>query len=57
MSKRNITWLIVVIAVGVLAWLTFGWIVGLIAIGVTLAASEVVERRARRIRRAARESA
>ncbi|MEL6893605.1 MAG: hypothetical protein AAFP84_18580 [Actinomycetota bacterium] len=50
MSKRNLIWLVAVIAVGVIAWLVGGWILGLIGAGVTLAISEVVERTARRRR-------
>lgn len=52
LSKRNITWLIVIIAIGVLGWLVVGIVAGLIAAGVTLAVSEVIERRARKQRRA-----
>ena len=55
MSKRNMTWLAVVIAVGVIGWLAVGIVVGLIAAAVTLAVSEVIERRARTKRRAARD--
>ncbi len=54
MSKRNMTWLVVVVAVGVLGWLAVSLVVGLIAAVVMLAVSEVVERRARARRRAAR---
>lgn len=57
MSKRNMTWLAVVLAVGVLGWLVFGIVVGLIAAAVTLAVSEVIERRARTRRRAAPDGA
>ncbi len=53
MSKRNMIWLVVVLVVGALAWVAFGVVVGLIAAGVMLALSEVIERRARRKRRAA----
>ena len=53
MSKRNMTWLIAVIVVGVIAWLTIGIIAGLVAAAVMLAVSEVVERRARAQRRRA----
>jgi len=52
-SKRNMTWLIAVIVVGVIAWLTIGIIAGLVAAAVMLAVSEVVERRARAQRRRA----
>lgn len=53
MSKRNMIWLAAVIAVGVIAWLTAGIIAGLVAAAVVLAASELVERRARAERRRA----
>ncbi len=53
MSKRNIIWLVVVIAVGVIGWLAFGIVVGLLAAVATLIVSEVIERRARTKRRAA----
>ncbi len=53
MSKRNMTWLVAVIIVGVIAWLTIGIIAGLVAAAVMLAVSEVVERRARAQRRRA----
>ena len=47
MSKRNMIWLVVVLAVGVLVWLAFGIVAGLVAAAVALTVSEVVERRAR----------
>ncbi len=53
MSKRNMTWLVAVIIVGVIAWLTIGIIAGLVAAAVMLAVSEVVERKARAQRRRA----
>ena len=53
MSKRNMTWLVAVIIVGVIAWLTIGIIAGLVAAAAMLAVSEVVERRARAQRRRA----
>jgi uncharacterized protein involved in cysteine biosynthesis len=56
-SKRNLAWLVAILAVGVLGWLTFGIVPGLIAAAITLAVSEVVERRARAQRRAARDVA
>jgi len=56
-SKRNMIWLAVVLAVGVLGWLAFGIAAGLIAAAVALVVSEVVERRARKQRRAARDGA
>jgi hypothetical protein len=49
------TWLVVVLAVGALGWIAFGIVVGLIAAAATLVVSEVVERRARARRRAARD--
>jgi hypothetical protein len=52
-SKRNMIWLVAVLVVGALAWIAFGVVVGLIAAGAMLALSEVIERRARRKRRAA----
>lgn len=56
-SKRNMTWLAVVLAAGVLGWLAVGIVVGLIAAALTLVVSEVVERRARKQRRGARDNA
>jgi uncharacterized protein involved in cysteine biosynthesis len=53
MSKRNLAWLVVVLAVGAIVWVAFGVIPGLVAAGIVLALSEVVERRARAKRRAA----
>jgi hypothetical protein len=53
MSKRNFAWLVIVLAVGALVWVAFGVIPGLVAAGLVLAMSEVVERRARTKRRAA----
>ncbi len=53
MSKRNMIWLVVVLVIGALVWVVFGVVVGLIAAGAMLALSEVIERRARRKRRAA----
>ena len=47
MSKRNMTWLAVVVAVGALVWLAFGVVFGLLAAAATLVVSEVVERRVR----------
>jgi len=46
-SKRNMTWLAVVVAVGALVWLAFGVVFGLLAAAATLVVSEVVERRVR----------
>lgn len=53
MSKRNIIWLVVVVAVGVVTWLAIGKIAGLVAAAIVLAVSEIVERRARTQRRRA----
>lgn len=53
MSKRNLAWLVIVLVVGALVWVTFGVVPGLVAVGLVLVASEVVERRARTKRRAA----
>ena len=52
-SKRNMIWLAVIVVVGVLGWLLLGVVWGLVAAAVTLAVSEVVERRARAQRRRA----
>jgi hypothetical protein len=56
MMTRNMVWLAVIVAVGLIGWLTFGLVVGLIAAAVTLAVSEVVERWARARRRAVQTS-
>jgi len=56
-SKRNMTWLAAVVVIGVLGWLVVGIIVGIVAAALTLVASEVIERRARAQRRAARVTA
>lgn len=53
MSKRNMIWLAVVIAAGVIAWLALGIVAGLVVAAVMLAVSEIVERRARAQRRRA----
>ena len=57
MSKRNMIWLVVVVAAGVIGWLAFGIVAGIVGAVLTLAASEVIERRARAQRRAARNTA
>jgi Flp pilus assembly protein TadB len=54
MSKRNVAWLVVVVAVGVLVWMVSSIVWGALAAAATLAASEVVERARRKRRRAAR---
>ena len=41
---RNIVWLAVIVAVGLIGWLAFGLVIGLIAAAITLAISEVFER-------------
>jgi uncharacterized protein involved in cysteine biosynthesis len=56
MMKRNMVWLAVIVAVGLIGWLAFGLVAGLIAAGITLVVSEVVERAARARRRAAQSS-
>jgi len=56
-SKRNMIWLGIVVAVGVIGWLAFGIVAGIVGAVLTLAASEVIERRARAQRRAARNTA
>jgi len=56
-SKRNMIWLVVVVAAGVIGWLAFGIVAGIVGAVLTLAASEVIERRARAQRRAARNTA
>jgi hypothetical protein len=53
MSTRNMIWLAVIVAVGVLGWLVLGVVWGLVAAAVALVVSEVVERRARARRRRA----
>ncbi len=50
MSKRNLIWLIVVVAVGVIVGVLTAWWAGLIAAAIVLAISEIVERAARRRR-------
>ena len=57
LSKRNIAWLIAVLASGAVAWIAFGWLWGLIVAAIVLAVSELVERQVRRTKRAAREAA
>jgi hypothetical protein len=52
MMTRNMVWLAVIVAVGLIGWLAFGLVVGLIAATITLVVSEVVERWARARRRA-----
>ncbi|HUV19390.1 MAG TPA: hypothetical protein VMW33_12985 [Ilumatobacteraceae bacterium] len=49
-------WLAVIVAVGVIGWLVFGPVIGLIAAAVTLVVSEVFERWVRARRRAAQTS-
>jgi hypothetical protein len=56
MMKRNMVWLAVIVAVGLIGWLASGLVVGLVAAGITLVVSEVVERSARARRRAAQSS-
>lgn len=54
MSKRNIAWLIVIVAVCVLVWINAGALWGILAAVATLVASEAFERARRKRRRAAR---
>lgn len=54
MSRRNIAWLIVIVAVCVLVWINFGALWGILAAVATLIASESFERARRKRRRAAR---
>jgi hypothetical protein len=53
MNNRNIVWLVAIAVVGAVAWIAVAWWLGLVAAGVTLVVSEVVERAARKRRRAA----
>jgi len=54
MSKRNLIWLVVVVAVGILVGIAAGWLWGILAAAVTLVISETVERARRQRLRAAR---
>jgi hypothetical protein len=54
MSKRNTAWLIAILAVGGVVWISAGPLWGLITGFATLIASEVIERSARKRKRAAR---
>ena len=54
MSKRNVAWLVAVIGVGVLVWITAGLLWGVLAAVVTLIGSELIERARRKRLRAAR---
>ena len=49
-SKRNLFWLVVVIAVGLAAFFVVSWKAGLAAAIATLVLSEIVERTARKKR-------
>jgi hypothetical protein len=49
-SARNLYWLVAIVAVGVVVWILSGWVWGVIGAVATLAASEVLERSARRRR-------
>ena len=53
-NRRNLVWLVAVVAALVLVGLTLGWWWGVLAAAVVLVASESVERSRRRRRRAAR---
>lgn len=54
MSKRNLVWLVAIVVVGAVAWITAGPLWGLVAAVATLLVSEVVERVVRARRRAVR---
>lgn len=54
MSKRNLAWLVAIVAVGAVLWIAFGWLWGVAGAAVVLATSEIVERSRRKKRRAAR---
>lgn len=54
MSKRNMAWLVAILAVGAIVWIVAGWIWGLIAAIAMLVVSETLERRARTQRQTAR---
>lgn len=56
MMTRNLVWLAIIVAVGLIGWLAFGLVVGLIAAAITLLVNEVVERWARARRRSAQTS-
>ena len=53
MSRRNLAWLVAVIAVGIIVWIAAGLLWGVLAAIATLVLSEVVERIRRRRRAAA----
>lgn len=53
MSKRNIAWLVAVVAVGIGVGIAAGWVWGVLAALATLMVSELVERSRRRRLRAA----
>lgn len=57
MSKRNLIWLAIIVVVGLIFFLAISWVWGLIAAGVVLVISEIVERIHRQRRRAMREGA
>jgi hypothetical protein len=51
-SRRNVVWLVAIVVVGVVGGVLAGWLWGVVAAGVTLVVSEVVERmRRQRIQR------
>jgi hypothetical protein len=54
MNKRNVVWLGVIVAAGVIAAVAFSLVWGLVAAGATLVTSETVERAVRKRRRARR---
>lgn len=52
MSRRNVAWLVVIVAVGLVVGVFVGWLWGVLAALATLVVSEVVERSRRaRLRR------
>lgn len=53
MSKRNLIWLVAVVAVGVVVGVVAGWLWGVLAAIAALVVSEAVERTRRRRVRAA----
>lgn len=47
LSTRNLVWMLIVIVVGLAAFLSAGWKIGLVAAVAALVISEIVERSAR----------
>ena len=46
-SRRNLIWAAIVALATAIAWIAFGWKIGLATAVIVLAISEVIERRAR----------